>query len=310
MAAKVSIIGAAGTIGSCAAFKIAGLGVVEELVMIDRNLNHLKGHVMDLQTAMTGTRDVRILAGSDENLSGSDIVIMAASTPFRPVTARIERLQENVPIVREAAEKIARYCPGAVVITATNPVDPFNLAMSLIVGTDRERFLGYSLNDSLRFRQMAAVCLGVEATRVRGMVIGEHGEHHVPLFSTLQVDGRPVSAGSELIETVETEMSRVLRTYIGLGTGRTTGWTTAMGLSTMVSAVLQDTGEVFPCSAVLAGEYGCAGLSITVPASLGRKGVRKVVELELPNEERVRLDHAVAHLQEVSFTLKQALKTH
>lgn len=125
---------------------------------------------MDIRTAVTGLYDVNVHEGSEKDLVGSHIVINNAGAPWRVVSSRMEKLQENIPIIREIAEKISLYCPEAVVITSTNPVDPLNLAMHLYTGMDRKRLLGYTLNDSIRFKRLAAEALGVQSTRVEGTV--------------------------------------------------------------------------------------------------------------------------------------------
>ncbi|MBW2411915.1 MAG: malate dehydrogenase, partial [Deltaproteobacteria bacterium] len=179
MSIKISIIGAAGTLGSCTAYRLATEGLADELVMFDVNRNMLKSHIMDLQIAVTGLRNVDIREGNAEDLAGSDIVINNAGAPWRVVSSRIEKLQENLPIIEEWAQKIAKFCPEAVVITSTNPVDPLNLAMHRFSGLNRRKLLGYTLNDSTRFVYFAAQLLGVQTTRLQGIVIGEHGDYAV-----------------------------------------------------------------------------------------------------------------------------------
>ena len=90
--------------------------------------------------------------------------------------------------------------------------------------------------------------------------MGEHGNHQVLLFSSIRVDGQPVSVSGDVKRHIRGQVPGILASYESLRTGRTTGWTSAVGLAAMVSAIAGDTGEVFPGSAVLAGEYGCRGL--------------------------------------------------
>ena len=166
MPTKISIIGAAGTLGSCAAFAIATQGLADELVMIDTNENLLKCHALDIDQAAAGLHNVEVRYGSFQDLAGSHVVIMAAGARYRVISDRMELLNDSMPIVRETAKQIARQCPDAVVITATNPVDPLNFAIHSITGMDPKKLLGYSFNDSLRFRIMAARELGVRTTQV------------------------------------------------------------------------------------------------------------------------------------------------
>ena len=185
--------------GSCAAYALATQGLCDELVLFDINENLLKCHVLDLETAVTSIQNVKVRAAeSDEDLSGSQVVIVAAGAPWRFIESRMELLKDSLPIIKELAQKFKAKCPQAVIITATNPVDPLNYAMGLLCGQDRRQFIGYSINDSLRFRMMSARLLEVDSNSVEGVTIGEHGAQQVMLFSTLRVKGKPVNL-SDLI---------------------------------------------------------------------------------------------------------------
>ncbi|MBI5443671.1 MAG: malate dehydrogenase [Deltaproteobacteria bacterium] len=297
MGCKVGIIGAAGTLGSCAAFTIATAGTAEELWLFDVKKNLLRSHFMDIQTAAAVLNDTSVHVGEDEDLAGCDIVVVAAGAPWRQISSRMELLGDGLPIVRDTAEKLRRFCPEAVVLTATNPVDPVNYAMHVHSGMDRTRLIGYTINDSYRFRMLVARALGTTATHVEGHVLGEHGEHQVPLFSALRVGGNPFPADAAFQERILGEIPKILRAYESLGTGRTSGWTSAVGLADMVHAIVHDSGEIFPCSVVLDGEYGRRGFSACVPARLGRAGVLEVREWKLAPEERAKLDRAFDYLE-------------
>ena len=166
---------------------------------------------MDLQIAVTGLQNVDIREGNEADLAGSDIVINNAGAPWRVVSSRIEKLQENLPIIAEWAEKIATQCPDAVVITSTNPVDPLNLAMHKFSGMNPKKLLGYTLNDSTRFIHFSARALGVQTTRLEGTVIGEHGDYAVLLFSSLRLDGKPVSVNNAMQADIRSEHRNYLK---------------------------------------------------------------------------------------------------
>ena len=282
---KVSVIGAAGSVGAPAAFHIGASGLVDELVLIDMRPNVVQQHAMDMSTAMSDL-GVRVRAGEHEDMAGSDVVINAAGVPQGLIADRMEMLSKNVPLVRDVALAVRRYCPDAFVITATNPIDPLNYCTWRAGGFDRRRVIGYSMNDSTRFREIIARTKGVKVNQVRATVIGEHGSTQVPLFSSARIDGAPVSFTEAEKQAVRAEIPTILKRYEELQAGRTAGWTSALGLAAMTRAVLQDTGEVFPCSVVLDGEYGQTGLSMGVPARIGRAGVVEIQEWELAPDEQ------------------------
>ncbi|MFC2122523.1 malate dehydrogenase [Bacteroidota bacterium] len=295
---KISIIGAAGCVGSCAAFNIAIHGLADEIVIIGgRRQNVLKQHAMDLGTAVAA-RDILVRTGSYEDISGSDIVIISASIHEGVLSSRMELLPSNLPLILNIGTMIKRFCPEAVVITATNPVDPLNYGIYLL-NSDRDprKFIGYSVNDSYRFRMMVASALGVKTSELSGIVIGEHGSSQVLLFSSLRIGGKQVLVSEEFKQKIRQQVPSILNSYEELKSGRTSGWTSAVGLVNMCRAIGQDTGEVIPCSVALNGEYGHRGLSMTVPAILGRRGVQQIMELKLSSDEYQGLEASVETLR-------------
>jgi malate dehydrogenase len=295
-AMKVTIIGAAGSVGAPVAFYVAASGLADEIVMIDMRQNVLQQHAMDISTAVSAL-DVSVRAGAYEDLTGSAVVINAAGVQQGLITDRMEMLPMNIPLVRDVALQIKRYCPSAFVITATNPADPLNYAAWRAGGFDRHQLIGYSLNDSFRFREMVARAKGVKVSQVQATVLGEHGSTQVLLFSSVRIDGLPVSFGEQEKEDIRAEVPNILRRYEELQSGRTAGWTCAVGVAAVTRAILQDTGEVFPCSVVLDGEYGQRGLSMSVPVVLGKKGVQEILEWELAPDEQAGLKRTAGVLK-------------
>jgi malate dehydrogenase len=293
---KIAIIGAAGTLGSCAAFTITSNKLADELLMIDPFENALMGHWLDLET-VGASQNVVVTKGTYENLGGTDIVVMTAGAPTGAIKSRSELLPGSLPIVKAAAENINQYCPGAVVITETNPVDPLNYAMYLWSSDkDRRRFIGYSLNDSIRLRKWAGEALGVSATRMQGIVIGEHGNSQVMLFSTLRLDGKPVKLDQEAREKIKKQPVAMLNAFESLVPRRTAGWTSAYGTGIVIEAIKNNSRAAIPCNTVLQGEYGLSKISMTVPAILGKRGIEGVQELEISPEEKADLDRSVQAL--------------
>jgi malate/lactate dehydrogenase len=293
---KITVIGAAGTLGSCAAFNIISQQMAQELVLLDVWKEMLNSHHIDFKTAVSG-QNIKLMVGDYKDMADSDIVVMTAGAPSGKIASRKELLPANIQIIKETAAYINRYCPDAIVITATNPVDPLNYAMYLASSSrDKRKFIGYSMNDTYRFRNMAAAALGVPSHRVDGIVIGEHDLTQVALFSTLKLDGKPVSVDDDLKKKIREQQANVLKELEGMNPKRTTGWTSAIGMTAIMEAIINNTGETLPCNAILEGEYGYQNLSTTVPVVLGKDGIRKIEQLSLTAEEKAGLEHSVQTL--------------
>ena len=303
---KVSIIGAAGSVGAPAAFYIAASGLAEKIVMIDVRSNLVKQHAMDISTAASA-RDISVKDGGYEDLAGSDVVINAAGVPQGLISDRMEMLPQNIPLIRDIALQIKRHCPGAIVITATNPVDPLNYATWRVGEFERRQLIGYTVNDSVRFRELVAKAKGVNVSQVQATAIGEHGSSQVLLFSSVRIDGRPALFSESEKQNIRAIIPTILKRYEELQTGRTAGWTSAVGLAAMTRAILQNTGESFPCSVILDGEYGQRDLSMSVPIALGKEGMRAILQWELAADEQEGLKRTVGLLKNATRIVDESL---
>jgi malate dehydrogenase len=305
---KIAILGGAGTLGSCTAYTLALKGLTDELVLLDINHNLLLAHIMDISTAITGIQNTKIWAGHDEDLHHSDIVIVVAGVPFKPNSSRLDMLRDNLFLMKEIIQKIETYCPEAIVITATNPVDSINLGMFLMSTVlDRKKLLGYNLNDSIRFQMAIAKELGKKSTEVEALALGEHIEALALIFSSIKVNKQPITISDETKQRLKIEVPDLIKSYINLGINRTAGWTSAAGISQMVESIITDSKRVFPCSAVVNGEYGFKEISIGVPVTLGKKGIDRIIEFDLTPDEQRDMDHSATELAKKARVVKEVI---
>jgi malate dehydrogenase len=306
---KVVIVGGAGGVGSSVAFNLLLRGEPYDVVLVDSNSNMLTSHVMDLeQTLVLGAgRSVR--GGTEGDVFESDIVVVSASVPLRLNNSRLVFLRDNAPIVNRISDLLTKAGPNwnGVLLMVTNPVDPLCTWMQQRTGLDRRRILGYTLNDSLRLRAGIGKVLDAAPQSIDAWVIGEHGDSCVPLFSRVKVTGAPIELTAEGRRKAEEFMRSWYVRHVALGSGRTSTWTTGLGVTRMVAAIAYGKGELWPASIVLAGEYGIEGVSLCVPVSLGRRGVEEIHEWEIAPEERAALHEAAARVREATNTLKDVV---
>ena len=295
---KIAIIRGGGTLGSCTAYTLALKGLADELVLLDINRHLAFAHLMDIATAIVGIQNTKIRVGNDEDLNHSDIVFVVAGIPYQPAHSHLDMLRGNLSLMQGIIRKIETYCPEAIVITATNPVDSINLGMFLMsTKLARPKLLGYDLNDSLRFQQTVAKELGKKSTEVEALALGEHVETLALIFSSVRVNKQPITISDEAKERLKMEVPNMLKTYIQIGINRTAGWTSASGISQMVESIATDSRKVSPCSAVLEGEYGYKEIGMGVPVVLGKQGISSIIELDLSQDEQKDLDHSARALE-------------
>jgi malate dehydrogenase len=275
---------------------------------LDINRNLVSAHLMDITTAIVGIQNTKIWAGSDEDLNDSDIVIVVAGVPRQPTRSQLDMLRGNLSFMRDIVRKIETYCPEAIVITATNPVDSINLGMFLMsTRLARPKFMGYNLNDSLRFQQAVAQEFGKKSTEVEAFALGEHVETLALIFSSVRVSKRPITISDEVKQRLKLEVINMLKSYVQLGINRTAGWTSASGISQMVELIARDSKKVIPCSAVLKGEYGYNEISIGVPVILGKQGISSIIELNLSQDEKKDLDQSATALETKARLVREFL---
>lgn len=305
MSRTVAIIGATGTLGACSAFTIGHLGLADKLILIPHTrVNLAKLYQYDLQTSFACMNTTDFQVGTYDDLGQADVIVVCAGAPWRQVTSRMEWLNESLPVTQQVADALRRSGTQGVVINLTNPVDPTNWLLQRASGLPRERVLGYGYNDSLRFQHLLSLFMGVPGPSVAAMVIGEHGAHQVPLFSSVRIDGKRVEVSQAVREQVLAEIPKIVPKLETLGQGRMTGWTCSIGVAAQVKAILDDTGEVFPCSVMLNGEYGRRGISSTVPVKLGRSGVQEFPKLDLEASEQQKLEKCFDLHEELAKALE------
>jgi len=295
---KLSIIGGAGGIGSTMGFWLGMCNLFEEIALVDIRRELLTSHMMDIEQSIGEFNDTKFSCGSWEALAGSSMVIMAASAPQPKAASRNEFLGINLSVVKGAVEAIKQYCPNAIVVTATVPTEVFNFLFYRELGGNRQKYIAFGRNDSVRLRWACGRVLGVPMRRVGGLVIGEHGETQVPLYSTVTVDGQPAGLSEAQIKEVGSTLANYFKGQMALGAGRSSTWLSPTSISCIIKAIC--TGEqsgLVPGSAVLDGEYGLSGVSMGVPLLFGPDGWKEIVKLDLTEKEMAALHASANHVK-------------
>ena len=278
---SLAILGV-GKVGGETAFLSAALGLVDEIILHDAYEPILRAQVLDLQH--TGI-DVTVTTDTAA-MRDADIFIFAAGTPRTPdIKTRADLLEANVPVVKRCGRHLREF-PG-VVITITNPMDANNYGLWKMMEIDRQRCIGFGGQlDSARF-----ACL-LREVGIPGpaWVLGEHGEHQVPLFSKTGAD-----VGVAEREAILTRMRGASMEVIRGKGGTVFG--PAYHIVMLIRAILDDRREVLPCSCVLDGEYGLANCSLGVPARIGREGILGIEERDLDAWEGAKMAEAGAFVQ-------------
>jgi malate dehydrogenase len=274
--ARLAIIGV-GRIGGEVAYLSSALGIADELVLYDSAQDLLRAQVLDIRH--TG---LEMKISTDKNdIRDADVCIFSAGLPRNPsVKTRADLLDANLPATREAAALLTGF--SGVVITVTNPMDINNYYLCKKAGIPREHCIGFGGQlDSARF----GIALRDRAISGFPFILGEHGEHQVPIFSRL---GQEV--GVQQREEILLELRGASMEVIKGKGGTVFG--PALHLAHLTRMVLMDTRELAVCSALLEGEYGITGCSLGVPVIIGNEGIRRIEKWPLDAWEQEKMDEA------------------
>lgn len=302
MKPKVSIIGA-GMTGSTTAHWLAEKEIAD-IVLVDIVEGMPQGKALDMQEAMpVAGKDVTITGTNGyEETENSDIIVITAGVPRKPGMTRDDLLAINTKIVGEATENTIKLSPNAIYIILTNPLDVMCSVAMKKGNLPRERIIGQAgILDSARMRAFVAMELNVSVENVDCYVLGGHGDSMVPLTQHSNVAGVPLNKAIEkdrLDAIVERTRKGGGEIVALLKTG-SAFYAPSAAIAQMCDAILKDKHLIVPCSVYLEGEYGHEGIFFGVPTQLGRKGLEKVIEYDLNDEEQVELDASAKHVKEV-----------
>ncbi|MFO7300759.1 MAG: malate dehydrogenase [Actinomycetes bacterium] len=308
---KIAIIGSGFTGQGTAIFAAArDLG---DIVLVDlpARENYAKGVALDLMEAMpVYGSDTRLVGTADyAEIAGADVVVITAGVPRKPGMSREDLVNTNAGIVKDVAEKVARYAPDSVIIVLTNPVDSMTYVALKASGFPKNRVIGQSgVLDTARFRTFLANAIGCSFQDVVGCVLGGHGDDMVPLVRYTSAGGIPV----EKLLPKETIDAIVERTRKGGGEivnlmGTSAGYAPGMALVEMIDAILNDRKRILPSIAYLEGEYGYTDMCLGVMTVLGGNGLEKVIELDLTDEEKAALDKGAQGVKSLIEMLKAGI---
>ncbi len=295
---KISIIGGGGTLGSSFGFMLAFKGIFDEICLIDKNKNLVINHIMDMENALVGQTKTRLYSGDMEDLKGSHAVFITASIPNQNVSSRLAFLEGNLKVIDEIGVEIKKYAPNAIIVTATNPTDILNHYLHTRFKFERHKLFGYNLNDSKRFEWAIRDVLGLASNdKLFSPVLGEHGGSQVPVYSKVLLNGESLNFKNELKELVNHKIKSWFVQFNDLKINRTTGWTSAIGLTEIAMGLVDTKSTSILGSAILTGEYGLSNVSIGVPLLINKEGLIEVQEWNLQEEEYNELKNSADNIK-------------
>lgn len=306
---KITIIGGGGRVGSCAAFALQTAGLVSEIQILDANKDMAEGEALDLLHGAAFAGDQRIYAGDYSRAADSDLFLITAGLRRKPDESRLDLINRNVVLFVQILDslKSVGLRKDAHVFVVSNPVDILTQLGVQRLGLPWQQVYGLgTMLDTSRFSSFIADELKLAATQVKALLLGEHGDSMVPIWSSATVNGLPLSGLPEctpgfqnaVFERTKGSGAEVIRKKGGAG------WAVAVAIREVVHAVLLDKGALLPVSSLVHGTYGIRDICLSIPSLVGRKGIQKHIEIKLWPKEQMALQQSARALNETLAKVK------
>ncbi|MFK8112625.1 MAG: lactate/malate dehydrogenase family protein [Rubripirellula sp.] len=299
---KVSIIGGGGLVGSCAAFALQCGGVAKELALLDVNQELAVGQALDLQHGGPSIADQVIRGGGYEHIPDSDVICITAGLRRKPDESRLDLINRNTDLfvqilndVRAAGPK-----PSAIVVVVSNPVDILTYVAAQKLGLPVDQVIGLGTQlDTIRFCSLISEQLSAPPTQTKALILGEHGESMVPIWSSATIAGLPLdkypgwnpALASQLFTRTRGSGAEVISRKGGAG------FAVGIAIRDVIESIALDRRCVLPVSSVQSGCYGIRDVALSVPTVVGRTGVIDRMEIDLWPKEMQGLRSSGAALR-------------
>jgi L-lactate dehydrogenase len=306
---KVTIIGGGGRVGSCAAFALQGAGLVAEIQLLDANKDLAEGEALDLLHGSAFAGDQKIYAGDYSRAANSDLFLITAGLRRKPDESRLDLINRNVALFVQILDSVksAGLRPEAHVFVVSNPVDILTHLAVQRLGLPSSQVYGLgTMLDTSRFSSFIADELKLAPTQVKALILGEHGDSMTPIWSSATVNGLPLTGLPEcspgfqntVFERTKGSGAEVIKKKGGAG------WAVGIAIRDVIHAVLLNKQALLPVSSLVQDAYDIRDICLSVPSTVGRKGVVKHVEIKLWPKEQLALQQSAKALKDTLAKVK------
>ena len=306
---KVSIIGGGGRVGSCAAFALQGSGIVKEIILLDANQAAAEGEALDLLHGAAFCADQTIRAGNYPDCAQADLICITAGLRRKPDESRLDLIARNATLFRDIIRQLkeAGLRKDAILFVVSNPVDILTQLALEDSGLPAGQVIGLgTMLDTSRLCSLIASALRLPPTQVRAMILGEHGDTMVPIWSSATLSGFPLlkfpgvtqTFQGQVFERTQKSGAEVISRKGGAG------YAVGVAIREVIDCIALDRRRILPVSSLIKGAYGIRDISISVPTVVGRAGVVQHVELELWPKELQGLQASAKALKDTRAKVK------
>jgi len=293
---RVAIVGV-GNVGATFAYALLLSGLASEIVLIDQNRARAEGEAMDLNHAVPFASPARVWAGDYTDCAGAAVTVITAGAAQKPGETRLDLVKKNAGIFRQIVPQIARHNPDGIILVTTNPVDVLAYVAWKLSGLPAQRVIGSgTILDTARFRYLLSQHYGVDPRSVHALIIGEHGDSEVPVWSLANIAGMRLKDFCCFQDVMydQAKLDDIFRetrdaAYHIIERKGATYYAIGAGLVRVVEAILRDQSTVLSVSTLIDKYYGIDDVYLSLPAVVDRGGIEGVLRLAIDDSETVGL---------------------
>lgn len=303
---KCGIIGC-GAVGATTADTLLGSGLFNEMVLIDINHKKAEGEAMDIGHGAPFVTPVNIYAGDYKDLADAYLVIITAGANQMPGETRIDLAEKNVKIFKSIIPEIVRYNPDCILLIVSNPVDILTYVALKLSGFEPSRVIGSgTVLDTGRFKYLLGEYLGVDSRNVHALIIGEHGDSEVAVYSSANISGVDLDEFCRIWGkgTDEESLHKIYEdvknsAYAIIERKGATFYAIARVVKRIAQALIRDENTILTVSSLVEGHYGISNVCLGLPSVVGRDGVKQMIDTPLDEDEMMRLTASAQKLRQV-----------
>ena len=280
----ISIIGT-GRVGSAIAFLAASTSL-DDIHLVNRHKAKALGQALDVSNAIPADSEISVIGTDYSEIKNSEVVVITASSGTY-MTGRTEMMSEQIKMIRDIAKKIKMYAPDSKILMITNPVDVLTYVFQKEINLPRERVIGVASSlDSARFRYLLAREFNTTQQKIKNaLVLGEHGDSMVPIFSIAKLNDKPVL---DLLDEIQVKkITENLQYY--WKTLRNLKGPSIFGIAKntvdVIKSIINNAELSIPASVMLEGEYGLSDVCMGVPVRINKDGLKNIDEIKLTKSE-------------------------
>jgi len=304
---KVVMIGC-GFVGAACSFAIMQSGLFSEMVLIDADKSKAEGEALDISHGVPFAKPIKIYAGDYDNIKDASLVIITAGANQKPSETRLDLVKKNISIFKSIIPEIKKRDFNGILLIVANPVDILTTVAIKLSGLPENKVIGSgTVLDTARLKYELGNHLNVDSRSVHAFIIGEHGDSEIAAWSSANVSGIPLHKFCEMRGHFNHEeaMERIAESvknsaYEIIEKKKATYFGVAMAVKRICEAIVRDEKSILPISSMMKGDFGINGISLSMPAIVGKDGVECLVPIQLNEEE-------ISKLQKSAKTLSDTL---